>query len=153
VYLLRPKSSLINQVFQKSYLQVKSNLNELARILAWFNGLYQPIIPRSVLVQCQTVLVEAFTNAVRHAHQGRPHETPIDIEVSLLEHCLELRVWDQGPAFDLEQKLRNLPKPTNPNRTGGRGIQIIAHLSDSFSYTRMPGDRNCLLMIKHYSSE
>jgi anti-sigma regulatory factor (Ser/Thr protein kinase) len=52
-------------VAQDHHLQVETRLNELSNVLRWFNRLHQEQLPRSVLIQCQTALAEAFTTAVR----------------------------------------------------------------------------------------
>jgi serine/threonine-protein kinase RsbW len=36
---------------------------------------------------------------------------------------------------------------------GGRGIQIMWHLTDELSYTRTPTQQNCLLLVKNYRSK
>lgn len=131
-------------------LQVKTSLDELSNVLNWFSALYQNRLSKIILIQCQTMLAEAFTNAVRHAHHNREIETPIDIEVYLDEAQLEIRVWDFGPEFNLEHRIRGCAVKVDPEATGGRGIQLISRLADSLSYQRMVDNRNCLRMIKRY---
>lgn len=134
----------------KRELRVKTQLEELPHILSWFNSLNESSIPRSTWIQCQTALAEGFTNAVRHAHKNQEAETPIDIEVTVAEATLQIRIWDQGPEFNLKKKLQSLPKTIDLSAVGGRGIQLIAQLTDDFSYVRTDEDRNCLVMIKHF---
>lgn len=97
------------------------------------------------------MLAEAFTNAVRHAHRDCSLETPILIEVCLDDSQLEMRVWDFGPGFDPTQRIKCL-ETIDPEATGGRGIQLISQLADSFEYQRTRDNRNCLQMIKQYSA-
>ncbi len=134
---------------QHHRLLTRTNLEELATVLDWLNQICQREISRDVLIQCQMILAEAFTNAVRHAHRNMDVETPIEIEAGLHPNWLELRVWDSGPAFELNYLLHN-PHLTSPEATGGRGIHLIAQLTDQFSYDRMADNRNCLLMVKQY---
>lgn len=136
--------------FQKSSKQVKSDLTELEQVLSWFDELNHSSIPRKVWLQCQLALAEGFTNAIRHAHKGLPTDVPIDIEVTLYPHYLEMRIWDQGPPFDLEQWLQNHAQKVDPNGGGGRGIEILNKIADKLSYTRTDDNRNCLLMVKRY---
>ena len=117
--------------------------------MAGFEQLNQPFIPRKVWLQCQLALAEGFTNAVRHAHKNLPPETPISVEIALFEEYLEIRVWDRGHPFDLEQRLRNLEHKVDDQAGGGRGIVILQKIADFLSYTRS-GDRNCLLIRKNY---
>ncbi|MBW4465862.1 MAG: ATP-binding protein [Pegethrix bostrychoides GSE-TBD4-15B] len=128
-------------------LQVETNLEDLAAVLSWFNGHCQPQLSRQTLIQCQTILAEGFTNAVRHAHRDKSMHTPIELEVSILADQIELRIWDCGPEFDLEQRIQTSPRQTQTEATGGRGIQLIAGLADSYSYRRT-GSRNCLQITK-----
>jgi serine/threonine-protein kinase RsbW len=129
------------------HLQVETNLEALPAVLNWFNGHCEPQLSRQMLIQCQTILAEGFTNAVRHAHRDKSSQTPIELELSLLENQIELRIWDSGPEFDLEQRLRDSPNQPAAEAVGGRGIQLIARLADSYSYRRTDS-RNCLQITK-----
>jgi serine/threonine-protein kinase RsbW len=131
-------------------LQAQSSLLELSDILTWFNQAYAAQLPRPLLIQCQTILAEGFTNAVRHAHCHLSSDTPIELEVELLADQIEICIWDQGPEFDLTQRLANLEK-AGQDAIGGRGIQLITRLADSFTYQRIE-QRNCLHVVKTYSS-
>ncbi|MBF2049040.1 MAG: ATP-binding protein [Leptolyngbya sp. IPPAS B-1204] len=140
---------------QSHRLQVNTNLEELAQILDWFNSHYQEKLTRSVLIKSQTILAEAFTNAVRHAHRDKRTETPIEIVVYLHPDQIELQVWDFGPEFDWEQQLKQVQEadPVNAEASGGRGIYLIARLADRFRYYRTPDERNCLQMINDFRTE
>lgn len=102
-------------------------------------------------MQCQTVLAEGLTNAVRHAHEGKAIETPIEIEVLIQARSLEIRIWDQGAGFDLAQRLVALPQTVSQDAIGGRGLLLLQRLADRLSYTRT-GDRNCLVIVKDYAA-
>lgn len=134
----------------KAHLQVNSDLKELDPVLSWFTQLHQSPIPTSVWLRCQLALAEGFTNAVRHAHQGKPLDTTIDIEVALFPEHLEIRVWDCGLPFDLEKKIRELSDQIDINCGGGRGLKLMRDISDSLTYRRTDDNRNCLLMVKRY---
>jgi anti-sigma regulatory factor (Ser/Thr protein kinase) len=134
-------------VVQQLSLKVTTRLEELATVLGWFNRHYQPQLSRQTLIECQTLLAEGFTNAVQHAHRDQAPQTPIEIELSLLGDQIELRIWDRGPTFDLEQRMQNHPEKPASEAMRGRGLQIIASLADSFSYHRFH-DRNCLQITK-----
>ena len=41
-------------------------------------------IPEAVSPQCILAVSEALTNAVRHAHKNLPRETPIDLEITVV---------------------------------------------------------------------
>lgn len=103
-------------------------------------------------MQCQLALVEGFTNAVRHAHKDQPIECLIELEVLLFPERMEMRIWDQGAPFNLHQRLNELPQELDCYAEGGRGLRLMQRIADSLTYTRTDGDRNCLLIVKHYSA-
>jgi serine/threonine-protein kinase RsbW len=63
-------------------------------------------IPEAVLHQCILAVSEAFTNAVRHAHKNLPRETPIELEITVFNERLEIKIWDWGEPFDFQAKLK-----------------------------------------------
>lgn len=136
--------------FHQSSKQVKSDIKALEQVLSWFDQLNQLCIPKKVWLQCQLALAEGFTNAVRHAHKDLPADVSIDLEVTLFPQYLEMRIWDQGPPFDLEQWLQNHAQKQDSMGGGGRGIEILQKIADKLSYTRTNDNRNCLLIVKRY---
>jgi serine/threonine-protein kinase RsbW len=136
--------------FKQSIKQVPTDLKALDQVLLWFDQLYRPSIPKKVWLQCQLAIAEGFTNAVRHAHQDLSPNIPIDIEVTLFPKYLEIRIWDQGPPFDLEQRLQDLGHKVDEQAGGGRGIAIMQKIADKLSYKRTDDNRNCLLIMKRY---
>jgi serine/threonine-protein kinase RsbW len=135
-------------VVQRYHLLVTTNLEDLILVLQWFNQICQSVLSRETLIQAQTALAEAFTNAVRHAHAEKAAEAPIELEVCLGSNQLEICIWDSGPEFDLERCLRSSTLKKRPDAVGGRGIYLITQLTDQFSYRRTTDERNCLRMIK-----
>jgi serine/threonine-protein kinase RsbW len=134
-------------------IQVQTDLGLLTQILGWFDQFKHPTLPHVVWLQCQLALAEGFTNAVRHAHQNKPSEIPIDIEVSTRSQAIEIRIWDQGLGFDLEHSLKAVPAFMDLLAEGGRGLKIIEKAADVFSYTRTADHRNCLLIIRNYPAQ
>lgn len=140
-----------NQEVKQYHLQVKTELEALKEVLQWFEDLVFPLVPQKMGWQCEVALVEAFTNAVRHAHQNLPKSTPIDLEVALLPNFLEMRIWDRGKSFDLKAKLLKGEREVNSmDKEGGRGLQFIKKLTDELQYLNLPNHRNCLIMRKKY---
>lgn len=141
---------------QTTQLQVPSSLVFLAKVLSWFEQLYQSFIPQSVWIRCQLALAEGFTNAVRHAHKGRSEDLYIDLEVTLLEEQIEIRIWDFGEPFDLLDKIKGILKEMNDPSTnseikgGGRGLKLMYDIADYLSYEQGEDGRNCLLIIKKF---
>ena len=140
-----------NPEVRQYHLQVKTELEALKEVLQWFENLVFPLVPQKMGWQCEVALVEAFTNAVRHAHQNLPQTTPIDLEVKLFPNFLEMRIWDRGQPFDIQDKLRTSEREANSmEKEGGRGLQFIKKLTDELQYLNLPNDRNCLVMRKNY---
>lgn len=137
---------------KKIHLQVNTTLDELDQVLQWFNQLEHLSIPKMLKYQFQLVLAEGFTNAVRHAHKNLPSKTPIDLEVTVFNTRLEIRIWDYGQPFDLEAKLIESEKIDREQleREGGRGLIIMRRSADRLSYTRSVDERNCLVIVKYF---
>jgi len=49
---------------------------------------------------------QALTNAVRHAHKNLPRETPIELEITVFNERLEIKIWDREEPFDFQAKLK-----------------------------------------------
>lgn len=142
--------------------QFPSNLEIIDKVLLWFEKLYLennadcaypqlPDIPALVWQQCKLALVEGFTNAVRHAHKNYDREVPpVEIEVKLLPEYLELRIWDRGTAFDLEETLQQRFLEVDNQTEGGRGLILLHKMADRLSYERVDKGKNCLLFVKYY---
>ena len=147
---LAPEVPKAEELLQSFQLQVHTQPNDLSQVLSWFETLRQPSIPPNVWLECQTALAEGFDNAFRHAHKGLPSETPINIEATIFSQSIELRIWDYGSDFDLEEHIQQLPDEVDEMAEGGRGVSIMQRIADHLSYTRTPDNRNCLLLIKSY---
>ncbi|WP_232731730.1 ATP-binding protein [Kamptonema formosum] len=135
---------------QKADIQVKTDISALSKVLAWFDQFNRPPVPKYIWMQCQLALAEGFTNAVRHAHKGKPPEVPVDIEVTIFPQRLEIRIWDRGQPFDLEQRLRTMPAQVDADDEGGRGLKLMRQIADCLNYTHTDGQGNCLLILKEY---
>ncbi len=132
--------------------QVKTDLNSLGQVLSWFEQLACPVLPRTIWLQCQIALAEAFTNAVRYAHRSKPADTPIEIEVTFNRTTLEIRIWDYGAEFDLENFLQKAPLVPE-QAEGGRGLRLMEKIADGLAYWRTEDQRNCLLIVKNILPE
>lgn len=135
---------------KQSRLQVETDLHAVNEVLQWFDQFTAPLLPQKFRWQCQIALIEGFTNAVRHAHHHLPQTTPVELELKVFAHWLEMRIWDQGPPFDFEAKLEALRhEDCDPlEKEGGRGLIFMQQLTDELSYARLDDERNCLLMRK-----
>jgi len=136
----------------RSHLQTTTDLNAIATVLEWFTEVAAPLKPPELVWQAQIILVEGFTNAVRHAHHNLPAITPIDLEMGIDEHQVELCIWDWGQPFDLNAKVQEMirQEPADPlEQEAGRGLILMYKLTDELHYTRDGNQRNCLVMRKH----
>ena len=136
-----------------SKLKVNSDLISLGKVLSWFESLKKPFISPRVWLECQTVLGEAFDNAVVHAHQGLSSETAIEIEVKILSQLIIIKVWDRGPGFDLESQRLKVSQGVDYYAENGRGVQIFEKVADYFSYCSEQDGRNYLLIIKFLGNQ
>lgn len=119
--------------------------------MSWFEQINFPPLPDiKIWWQCQTLLQEGFANIVEHAHKNLPPETPIVLEAIRSERAIEIRIWSYGTAFDLQQKLREIPEFENNDSERGRGLKIMSILADSLSYESTTENRYCLWMKKSY---
>lgn len=119
-------------------------------MLSWFDHFHELPIPQEDWLQCQLALIEGFTNAVRHAHRGLSHETPIAIEVVATDTYLDIKIWDQGPGFDFQAMLDQKLQTTTSDSEGGRGLRIMYRVADIVEYARTPDERNCLHIRKRF---
>ncbi len=136
---------------QRASLQVPTDLNALVDVLSWFDQFQNALLPYDVWLQCQLAIAEAFTNAVRHAHCNKSPETLVELEVSIHSTLLEIRVWDEGPGFDMDTFLQTQPLTVDENAEGGRGLSLIHQIADDLKYFQNTNQRNCLYMAKRFS--
>ncbi len=135
---------------RQTRLKVETGLDALEDVLQWFEEFTSPLLPQKFCGECKLAFIEGFTNAARHAHQGLPKTTPIDLELVVFAHCFEMRIWDWGGPFDLQPTFQALRQQgRNPlEDEGGRGLILMHQLTDEVSYLRQPDQRNCLLLRK-----
>jgi serine/threonine-protein kinase RsbW len=136
-------------MWHQDQLTVTSDLTVLTAVQKWFEQFCSNHLPdladsKQQLHRLNLALAEGFTNAVRHAHSNLPSETPIEIQITLINDHIEIRIWDFGQPFD--PNLLVEPEP-GTLREGGYGWFLLRRLADQVTYQH-EGDRNCLLIIK-----
>jgi cellulose synthase (UDP-forming) len=151
--LLSAEAPNAERALQHFHLRVSSQPESLAEVMSWFEALQRPEIPLRTWIEFQTILGEAFDNAMAHAHKSLPPETPIDLEITILSHALVLQIWDSGSGFDYETHISQLSDQESLTAESGRGTRIMLDLGDSFTYTRAADNRNSFLAIKFYIAE
>jgi len=134
----------------QDHLTVNSDLTVLNSVQKWFEKFWlrhhSSIARRDhQLYRLNLALAEGFTNAVRHAHSGLSRDTSIEIQVTMDDDRMEIRIWDWGQPFNPD----NLEEPKPGTlREGGYGWFLLRRLTDQVSYDRQ-GQRNCLLIVKY----
>lgn len=135
----------------KITLKIKTDITALSHILSWFEQINQPpITQQEIWWQCQTLLIEGFTNIVEHAHNKLSKETPINIEACRSAQSIEIRIFSQGKPFNLEQKLQEISEFDENNQERGRGLKIMSILADKLTYERIAENCYCLYIAKFY---
>jgi serine/threonine-protein kinase RsbW len=155
------------------YLKVNSNLWELNSVLQWLSKIEGTYHNQAIWLQCKIAVAEGFTNVVRHSHGILPPETQIELEVSLIQNGIEIRIWDFGEPFNLwgyiakyrldllgvlrawERIPRNLVDRLAKNflPEHGRGIPLMQEIADYLSYIQHGERCNCLILIKYFYKE
>ncbi|MGB7441413.1 MAG: anti-sigma regulatory factor [Coleofasciculaceae cyanobacterium] len=138
----------------KTELQIPSESKFLNVVESWLRVSLQVELGDSLEQQQQfnrlrLVLVEAFSNVVRHAHQNRPN-LPILICLEVIDEKIALEIWDYGEGFDIETYLP--PNPTSM-QISGYGWLIIKQLMDRVEYKLQDtrDGRNCLRLESRLS--
>jgi serine/threonine-protein kinase RsbW len=141
----------------QSDLQVKTHLSEVSIALSWFEQFHRPPLTPQLWQQAKIALMEGLTNAIRHAHQDLSPMTPIDLQVKLSSHRLQILIWDSGAAFDLEKLFDSLHLPfADPlEREEQWGAVLLRKLRDKHNWSICyicpdnKGDKRNCMVISH----
>lgn len=142
------------EVIHCDRLIVQTDLTAIEHILTWFGAFQQTPMSHALWLQAQIALIEAFTNAVRHAHKQLPKQTPIELEVELSVDRLEIKVWDRGAPFNLEERLSQVEQayPDPLEHEAHWGITLFQKLRGQhhwqIEYSRPLEGRNCLCLVR-----
>ncbi|MEM9264361.1 MAG: ATP-binding protein [Cyanobacteria bacterium P01_F01_bin.13] len=136
----------------KTELAIPSDLKFLAVVEDWLLsslkaelGTATELDWKKVESRLRLVIVEVYSNIVRHAHQDRP-DVPVVLRLGVEGSFLSLKVWDEGHGFDIREY--RAPSPSEPQE-GGYGWLILHQLMDRVDYQLRVGDgRNCLTLEK-----
>lgn len=98
---------------------------------------------RELAYHLNLCLTEALTNAIRHGNKSDP-EKYVHITISASDDDLLIKVYDQGPGFDIGTRRKVSAHPCDES---GRGVSIILKLMDDVRCVREKGV-NVLEMTK-----
>ncbi|MGG6296853.1 ATP-binding protein [Leptolyngbya sp. AN02str] len=131
----------------RTELHVPSDLQFLNIVEQWLLGSLEIELGQEVdwprqANRLRLVLVEAYSNVVRHAHREQPN-LPVLIRMELHERDLHLEIWDYGDGFDLSTYLPPVP---DDRQDGGYGWLILNRLMDKVEYRLQVNGRNCLTL-------
>jgi serine/threonine-protein kinase RsbW len=77
-------------------------------------------------------VTECISNAIIHGNQNNK-EKLVHLELSVENNVLRFIIEDEGKGFD-QSELKDPTAPENIEKTGGRGIFLIKHLSDDVKF-------------------
>jgi serine/threonine-protein kinase RsbW len=129
----------------KSELHVPSDLGFIKIVEQWLFGCLELHLGTSVdwtqqSSRLRLALVEAYSNAVRHAHKEKSN-LPILLRLELKDRDLSIEIWDYGEGYDQSTYF-----PPNPiaKQEGGYGWLIMNRLMDKVEYQLQINGANCL---------
>jgi serine/threonine-protein kinase RsbW len=79
-------------------------------------------------------VTECISNAIIHGNQNNK-EKLVHLELSVENNILRFIIEDEGKGFD-QSELKDPTAPENIEKTGGRGIFLIKHLSDDVKFEK-----------------
>jgi serine/threonine-protein kinase RsbW len=92
---------------------------------------------------------EATCNVMLHGYRGEPGD--IELEASLRDRKIEIRILDHAPAFDPTATPRRdpdaAPVPTRPGGMG-LGIELLRTLTDEVHHSARPEGGNELTLVR-----
>ena len=153
-FLSQANEPLARQVavppLQQYFALYPTQPNLLKNTLSWFDTLNLSPLPSRFLLECKTMLGEAVDNVRDHAHQDLADSILIPIVLILFPEVISMQIWDQGEGFDLANHLKSKAVWPDSNASRGRGLKILAELSDRVDYVQHQAFGNCLILLKKY---
>jgi len=96
---------------------------------------------------------EATCNVMLHGYKSQPGD--IDIEASVRDRKIEIKILDRAPAFDPRTApTRDATTPPVPTRIGGMGlgIELLRTLTDEVHHSGRPDGGNELTLVRSIDS-
>ncbi len=77
-------------------------------------------------------VTECVSNAIIHGNK-QDRKKPVKLELEFLENQIRFIIEDQGNGYDISH-LYDPTSPENLEKSGGRGVFIMKHLSDEIKF-------------------
>ena len=143
--------SQAEEMLPSHHVSVKTDPQALTQVLDWFDQCRPEAMPMRTWLELKTALGEGFDNVIKHAHQGFPADTLIDLDMILLSRSVILQIWDHGDGFNAANT--SYRRPVDLMDEQGRGLSILRQISDFVSYAPTADGQQCLLVIKSYEPD
>ncbi|HWQ14009.1 MAG TPA: ATP-binding protein [Roseiflexaceae bacterium] len=104
-------------------------------------------VPPDPLYDVLLSVDELVTNIVLHGYRGGPGT--IEVQVRPVGDALEITLRDEAPVFDptrVPAPDTTLPLELRPS--GGLGIHLARHFTDSIAHRALPGGGNEIILVK-----
>jgi anti-sigma regulatory factor (Ser/Thr protein kinase) len=137
---------------EKRSINVPATVDELANVrsfvrdsVADFGG------SKRVADDLVQAVDEATCNVMLHGYRGKPGD--IDIEATVKDRRIEIRILDRSPTFDpttAPAPVRSPGAPPAPSRPGGMGlgIELLRTLTDEVHHSARPDGGNELTLVR-----
>lgn len=98
-------------------------------------------VPSAAAYATRLIVEELVSNVAKYSNQEEFSDA-IDVQVTLEEDCLRVRIEYQGPFFDpCSAPPPDLSVPLAQRQLGGLGLYLVRNLAEDLSYERL-GDLN-----------
>lgn len=129
----------------KTELQVPSDIRFLKVVEQWLLDSLQVALGERTDWEKQAsrlrlVIVEAYSNVIRHAHHGQC-QIPVILCLEGEGRAFSLKIWDRGEGYDIGAYA---PPHPSDRQEGGYGWLILNQLMDRVEYEPQPHGGNCL---------
>lgn len=122
---------------QKAELTLAADEHRLGDVRDFVARVCEPLqLPGRFVANVRLAVDEACTNIIKHAYADRTGEIHIEIEVK--RGWLDIRILDQGQAFDGRMSMPQLGALIDSKRKGGLGVFLMHRLMDSVTYQTTP---------------
>jgi len=130
-------------------LTIDSQLDNVFLVGLAVNEICRVVLPDEVnAYQAELCVVEAVTNAIKHAYKGEPGHR-VELTLAVEEDGVVFRVCDTGVPMPQPLDTRAAAKNPPLLAESGRGLFIISAAMDEVSYVSHEGT-NVLTMVKRF---